>query len=252
MSAAKFMLRAGLILVGVLIARPATLVPRPAEEAAAQQRWAGEIAALEARDRAEQHPPDSILLVGSSSIRLWDTVVADLAPWHPIQRGFGGARFSDVAVFARRLIAPHRFQALVLFVANDVTGGPDDAAPEQVAGWFGYIVEVARSVQPEAAVFCLEITPTPARWAAWPKIREVNRALARECAARPGVYFVPTAHAYLTAEGRPAADLFQEDRLHLNALGYRLWSAILKSHLDARLRPEFAAPDPVKTVPATP
>jgi hypothetical protein len=213
-------------------------------EAAAGERWAAEIAALEARDRVEQHPPESILLVGSSSIRLWDTVATDLAPWHPIQRGFGGARFGDVAVFARRLIAPHRFRALVLFVANDVTGSPTDATPDQVAGWFGYIVEVARSVQPEAAVFCLEITPTPARWAAWPKIREVNRALARECAARPGVYFVPTAHAYLTAEGRPAADLFREDGLHLNALGYRIWSAILKSHLDARLRQEFVAPGP--------
>lgn len=252
MSAVMIMHRVAPVLIGALLAWPATLVPRPGEVAAAQQRWAAEIAALEARDRVEQHPPDSILLVGSSSIRLWDTVAVDLAPWHPIQRGFGGARFSDVAVFARRLIGPHRFQALVLFVANDVTGGPDDATPEQVAGWFGYIVEVARSVQPEAAVFCLEITPTPARWAAWPKIREVNRALARECVARPGVYFVPTAHAYLTAEGRPAADLFQEDRLHLNALGYRLWSAILKSHLDARLRPEFAAPQPVRSVPATP
>lgn len=201
----------------------------------AARRWESEIAALEVRDRTENHPPDSILLVGSSSIRLWDSIAADLAPFHPIQRGFGGARFSDVAVFARRLISPHRFRALVLFVANDVTGSPEDAQPEQVVTWFGHIVEVAQSAQPEAAIFCLEITPTAARWAAGPKIQAVNRALARECARRPGVFFIPTAHAFLTPEGRPSADLFLEDRLHLNAFGYRLWSAILKSHLDARL-----------------
>ncbi len=238
-----------LLLSGALSARPASLAPEPERVAAAQQRWEGEIAALEARDRTEHHPPDSILLVGSSSIRLWDSLAADLAPYHPIPRGFGGSGFSDVAVFARRLIAPHRFRALVLFVANDVTGAPADATPEQVAGWFGYIVEVARAVQPQAVIFCLEITPTPARWAAWPKIREVNRALARECAARPGVWFIPTAHAYLTAEGRPAADLFREDGLHQNALGYRIWSAILKSHLDAHLRWELAPHGPDRPGP---
>ena len=219
------------------------------EQIAAARRWEPDIRALEARDQTERHPPDSILLVGSSSIRLWDTVAADLAPYHPIPRGFGGARFADVAVYARRLISPHRFRALVLFAANDVTGGPDDARPELVAAWLGHILEVARAAQPEAAIFCLEITPTPARWAAWPKIREANRALARECARRPGVHFIPTAHAFLTPEGRPAADLFRDDRLHLNALGYRIWSAILKSHLDARLRaweelPAFPAPVP--------
>ena len=166
---------AWLALAGILAAAE----PGP-EQIAAARRWEPDIAALEARDRTESHPPDSILLVGSSSIRLWDSVAADLAPYHPIQRGFGGARFADVAVYAWRLIRPHRFRALVLFAANDVTGGPDDARPEQVAVWLGHIVEVARAAQPEAAIFCLEITPTPARWAAWPKIREVNHALARE------------------------------------------------------------------------
>jgi len=120
-------------------------------------------------------------------------------------------------------------------VANDVTGGALDATPEQVAGWFGHLVEVARAVEPDARVFCIEITPTRARWEAWPKIRAVNRALARECAARPGVQFIPTAHAYLGADGQPQTDLFVEDHQHLNELGYRIWSAIIKSHLDARL-----------------
>lgn len=235
---------AWLVLAGMLAAAE----PGP-EQIAAARRWEPDLAALEARDRTESHPPDSLLLVGSSSIRLWDSVAADLAPYHPIQRGFGGARFADVAVFARRLISPHRFRALVLFVANDVTGSPDDARPEEVAGWFGHIVEVARTVQPEAVIFCLEITPTPARWAAWPKIREVNRALARECARRPGVHFIPTARAFLTPEGRPAADLFRDDGLHLNALGYRIWSAILKSHLDARLEVGASPSAPVPGPP---
>lgn len=214
-------------------------IPGPELQAAAEKEWADDIAALEARDQAEFHPADSILFVGSSSIRLWNSIVVDMAPYHPIQRGFGGSKFSDVAVFAERLISRHQFSALVLFVGNDVRGRADDATPEQVVAWFGHIIEVARAAQPSAAICCIEITPTPSRWQAWPKIREVNRALARACAARKHVYFIPTAHAYLGPDGEPLEDLFRDDHLHQNQLGYRIWSAIIKSHLDAVLGPDF-------------
>jgi hypothetical protein len=222
-------------------ATPATL-PAPELQAAAIRQWQQEITALEARNPQESHPPESILFIGSSSVRLWNTITTDIAPYHPIQRGYGGAKFSDLAVFAQRLISPHRFHALVLFAANDVTGGSQDATPEHVAGWFAHIIKVAQATQPHALIFCLEITPTPARWAAWPKIREVNRALARECAARQNVHFIPTAHAYLDADGQPLPDLFVEDRLHQNPLGYRIWSALIKSHLDAHLLHPTADP----------
>jgi hypothetical protein len=56
------------------------------------------------------------------------------------------------------------------------------------------------------------------------------------CAAQPGVHFIPTARAYLGADGQPQSDLFVGDRLHLSELGYRIWAALIKSHLDAALR----------------
>lgn len=59
-------------------------------------------------------------------------------------------------------------------MANDVTGSADDATTEQVASWFGHIVGVARAVEPQARIFCLEITPTLARWKAWPTIQAVK------------------------------------------------------------------------------
>jgi len=46
--------------------------------------------------------------------------------------------------------------------------------------------------------------------------------------------------------------LFRDDRLHLNALGYRIWSAILKSHLDARLRAWEELPALPAPVPGSP
>jgi hypothetical protein len=218
----------------------------PALQAAASREWEQDIAALEALDQTELHPADSILFVGSSSIRLWDTIARDIAPYHPIRRAYGGAKSSDLAVFVRRLIAPHQFRALVIFVANDVTGSDEDATPEQVTTWFNHFVGTAQDIAPAVPIFWIAVTPTPARWDAWPKIRQVNAALARACAAHHDVHFIPTAYAYLDEQGQPHPDLFQDDRLHLNELGYRIWSAIILSHLDAQLQ------DQTSTTPLSP
>ena len=45
----------------------------------------------------------------------------DMAPYSVIQRGFGGSKLSDFAVYADRIFAPHPCKAIVLFVANDIT-----------------------------------------------------------------------------------------------------------------------------------
>jgi hypothetical protein len=63
-------------------------------------KWKGEIAEFDKRNASETHPDDAILFCGSSSIRLWETIREDIAPYHPIQRGFGGSNWSEVAAHA--------------------------------------------------------------------------------------------------------------------------------------------------------
>jgi len=60
----------------------------------------------------------------------------DMAPYSVIQRGYGGAKLSDFAVYADRIFAPHKCSALVMFVANDIYGGDDDKTPEEVKKLF--------------------------------------------------------------------------------------------------------------------
>jgi hypothetical protein len=203
---------------------------------AAIDRWENDIAKLEARDRTEQDPVDAILFMGSSSIRIWDTIATDMAPYHPIQRGYGGARFSDVAVFARRLIRPHQYRALVLFVGNDVTGATDDHTPDEIEALVRYIIQVSHDHQPDAAVLVVEVTPTESRFAAWDKIRVANARLREITLSTPNTYFVPTAGHYLRPLGTPRADLFRSDRLHLNRAGYDLWGSLIRRRLDEVLR----------------
>ena len=203
--------------------------------AAAVERWENEIAKLEAKDATESHPSNSILFVGSSSILRWSEIKADLAPYHPIQRGYGGAKWSDVAVFAKRLISPHTFRAVVFFVGNDISGSETDKSPEEVAGLFTHVLGAVREHDKQAAVFYVAVTPTPSRFDAWPDIKAANTAARAVCQKSPNTYFIGTESVFLDGTGEPRPELFVADALHLNRDGYLRWAAAIKSHLDTVL-----------------
>ena len=201
----------------------------------AEAKWAETISQMEAQDQAEADPDDAILFIGSSSIRRWDTIAEDMAPYPVIQRGFGGSKYSDVAVYAERLIQPHQYRALVLFVANDVSGSPEDHTPEEVEKLVRYIIDVSKDHQPDAPIFLIEITPTLSRWDVWPQTRQLNARLREIALTEPQTYFIATAGDYLTANKQPRQNLFVDDQLHLNRAGYRRWTEIIRRRLDTVL-----------------
>jgi hypothetical protein len=49
------------------------------------------------------------------------------------QRGFGGSKYSDLAWSTKRIVYLHQFKAIVIFVANDITGSKDDKTPGEIA-----------------------------------------------------------------------------------------------------------------------
>jgi lysophospholipase L1-like esterase len=85
-------------------------------------------------------------------------------------------------------------------------------------------------------VFIVEITPTPSRWSVWPQIERANAKVMAYCERKNEVYFIGTAHAFLTDNGEPNARLFREDQLHLNREGYRIWSDLIRSALNKELK----------------
>jgi hypothetical protein len=199
------------------------------------QKWEPEIAKFEALDKSENYPDDAILFAGSSSIRLWSTLAGDMAPYNVIQRGYGGSKLSDYAVYADRIFSPHKCSALVLFVANDITGGTSDKSPEDVRELFSYIHMRFRKQNPGAPVFYIAITPTRSRWKAWPEISKSNDLVKEWCDNQRNTFFIATDTAFLNSNGEPREELFINDKLHLNPEGYRVWTKIIKGELDRKL-----------------
>ena len=203
---------------------------------AAVTKWAEDMKRIAKLDAAEKDPDNAILFLGSSSIRLWEDIASDLKPWPVISRGYGGAKFSDLAVLAPQLVKPHKFRAAVIYVGNDVTGDKQDKTPEEVVKLFEHVVGSIRAHAPDATVFVLAVTPTPKRWAVWDKTQLVNDGLKKSCEAGKDMHFIATADKYLNAEGAPMPELFKDDKLHQNRDGYARWSKIIKTELEGVLK----------------
>jgi lysophospholipase L1-like esterase len=205
--------------------------PLAAYRQQATERWEDEIKKLEQRDQQETDPSNAILFIGSSSIRMWKDMNSDLAPWKTINRGYGGAKFSDVAVYADRLVKSHQCDAIVVFVANDIVGRAGDKSPQEVARLFKHTVSEIRKSHAEQPIFLIAITPTPSRFKAWAEIKQANAELEKVCAADDSLHFIATESKYLDADGNPMPQYFLEDMLHQNRDGYAVWSSIVKESL---------------------
>ena len=196
-----------------------------------------EVSFLEALDVEEKAGEKDILFIGSSSIRLWDNINEDLYPYNAVKRGYGGAHYYDLIHFSERLVQNHSPKAILIFVANDITGSNDpidligDLSPSEVKRLFSYNYKLIRNIHKYIPILLIETTPTPKRWKVWNKILQANKKLERFCKQEPNLYFISTRNKFIGENGVPIKSFFLPDELHLNIDGYILWSNIIKSKL---------------------
>ena len=194
--------------------------------------WAlPEIAQFKALNK-NTSPAGSLLFLGSSSIRLWETLAEDMAPYPVIQRGYGGAHLRDAIFFPDALLGKHQPAMIIGFIANDIKSDEADESPRKVKRLFQFFLKQVQKRQPDVPFLWVEITPTKSRWAQWEKIKRLNQMIKTYCDKTDNVYFVSTASAFLDEAGFPKTTLFVEDQLHLNKAGYALWSSIIRKAID--------------------
>lgn len=197
------------------------------------QKWNQDVAKL-AQSNATDAGSEHVLFLGSSSFRLWDSIQIDLAPLQVVRRAYGGARYRDLAIHTSELIRGLRFKKAVVFIANDITGSAqEDIDPQTVSKLARLVVWQLRQEQPEVEIHLLAVTPTPLRYKHWPRIQVTNAMLRKIAESTPGVHYIPTAYAFLDRDGTPRPELFKEDRLHLNEVGYQIWSKIVSGALES-------------------
>jgi lysophospholipase L1-like esterase len=196
--------------------------------------WRKSIHRFETDDKVNPPAPGGIVFVGSSSFTFWSTMAQDLAPLPVINRGFGGAMIEDVIRYIDRIIIPYQPRAVVLFAgANDIVG-PRAKSPKHVAELFRTFVGRVHENLPEALIFYIAITPTPAGWKWWPSAKETNRLISQIVSSDPRLRFIDLSDVLLSTDKLPERSLYGSSR-HLNELGYERWTSSIKPILEKEL-----------------
>lgn len=209
----------------MVAAQAVAQVPAPA----AEQRWAREMAAFAAEDEAKPFAHGGIVFTGSSSIRLWDTAAS--FPGLPIlNRGFGGSQIPDSVQHVDRLVLRHAPRLVVFYAGdNDIAA---DRTPAQVEADFKAFVERIHAALPTTRIAFVAIKPSLARWALVEKVRDANQRIRAFCDRDDRLGYVDVDGPMLGWDGRPRADLFAKDGLHLSPKGYALWNVLLAPFLE--------------------
>ena len=216
-------LLAGCALAGTAGADPAPPVIPDAS-------WEQTLAAFDALDHQRAPPPGGVLFVGSSSIRLWDSLQEDFAALPVvINRGFGGSKLSDCVRHIDRLVVPYRPRLVLVYAGdNDLAAG---RTPEDILARFKAFAEGVRESLPRTRIAFISIKPSPARARLIPEMRRANALVRDYAAAAPNTDFIDIFTPMLAADGGPRPELFRGDALHLNASGYALWRAVIAPHV---------------------
>ena len=199
--------------------------------AAEPDKWESAIRKFEEADKKSPPKPGGVLFIGSSSVRRWNLDESFPGKGY-VNRGFGGSQIADSTRYAERIVVPHRPRWVVMFVGdNDIAAG---RSPEQLVDDIKAFAETIHALLPRTKIIYLAVKPSLKRWKLYPKMDEANKRLVKLIAADPQVTFIDVATPMLGEDGKPKAELLHEDKLHLSPAGYRLWTSLLKPHLDAQ------------------
>lgn len=194
-------------------------------------RWRAEMERFDREDAAHTPEPGGVLFVGSSSIRGWN-LKTSFPELDALNRGFGGSQLTDVLHYFDRVVARYRPRLVVLYGGeNDIAAG---RSPQEVAAAYRQFATQLHERLPECRLLFIALKPSPLRWEMFEKMSVTNALIRAHIAHDTLAAYVDVVTPMLTPEGKPRAELFVEDRLHLNAEGYKLWASLLEPHLDGR------------------
>ena len=194
----------------------------------APETWEPAIKKFEESDR--QHPPEKggVLFVGSSSIRMWESLPEDFPGVKVLNRGFGGSEIADSTYYAGRIIVPYRPRMIVLYAGdNDLA---NRRSPDRVSDEFKEFVERVRRELPAVKIAFVSIKPSPARWSLVKQMKSANEKIRTYVGTQKGLLYIDVFTPMLR-DGEVRKELFGADGLHMNRTGYKLWTSVVRPYL---------------------
>ena len=192
-------------------------------------KWEREITKFEESDRQDPPPNDAVIFIGSSSIRLWQSLKEDFPGVKVINRGFGGSEIPDSTFYVTRIVTPHRPKMVVLYAGdNDLANGK---TPQQVFEDYKAFVERIHQNLPTTKIAFISIKPSPARISLLQSMKDANGLIKAYATHNKTLIYIDVFTPMLGKDGSPRPELFGTDKLHMNSKGYDLWKLVVTKYI---------------------
>lgn len=169
-----------------------------------------------------------VVFYGSSSLRLWDSLEQDLPELDTLNIAFGGSVIQDCIDYFDLLIAKTK-PSKVFFYAGDNDIGQGDTADEVVRKFDVFFEKFKKTFGPLPFVF-ISIKPSPLRMEYIDIINDVNQRIKERMSLHENAYFLDI-HTPMLKGDQVNENLFLDDLLHMNELGYQIWKQEIRGFL---------------------
>ncbi len=189
-------------------------------------KWESEFQAFDKQDSMGSVKEETMLFTGSSSIRMWQTLKADLNAKNALNRAFGGSTFEDLIKNIDRVV--FRYQPSKIFIYSGDNDLAEGKSVEETFTNYKAVFDGIRKNLPAAEINIIAVKPSPSRARLLPDIKRLNAMIKLHLSGKPSANFIDVYTPMVDKDGQPVKDLFLEDNLHLNKKGYAIWTKVLK------------------------
>ncbi len=200
-------------------------------------RYQGDINRYQKENKRLKDLSCDVLFLGSSSINLWDTIYEDFAPLKLIRRSYGGATLRDMIYNYNTIAKGYTPKSILLYVENDLGNHKEGVNAVKCFDLFRIFIDKLKKDYPNTPLIVVSLKPSQHK-ADQLKDQLLVNALLEENAPAQGYTYVDITKVMYDEAGNLRTDIFKEDNLHMNAEGYKLWTAILKPLLIKKVRGE--------------
>ncbi|RYZ61239.1 MAG: G-D-S-L family lipolytic protein [Chitinophagaceae bacterium] len=182
-------------------------------------------------DSATSPAQNAILLIGSSSFTNWKDVQAYFPGYNIINRGFGGSQLTDLTRYFYEIVTPYAPKQVIIYCGENDLSSSATMEPETVVNRFKTLFGMIRQNYPQATIHYISMKPSPSRVAFLDKFKKANNDISVYLKGQKNAGFIDVYGAMLDKSGNVRTDIFVEDKLHMNAEGYRIWQKVMQPYL---------------------
>ncbi|TXN35099.1 G-D-S-L family lipolytic protein [Flagellimonas hymeniacidonis] len=192
--------------------------------------FADEVKAIQQKtDSIWDSSKETLVFTGSSSIRLWNDLQERFPDKQILNTGFGGSQSTDLERFLNELILNYQPSRVFIYEGdNDISS---KRTPRAIIGTMEDILEDLHKENPALEVVLISAKPSIARWHLKRRYKRLNKKLLKLASSLNGVYYADVWNTMLNKR-KLKRNLFIEDGLHMNTMGYELWYEALKDYVN--------------------